>query len=91
MILNYDAHQEPNINLYGDTVPVEDQTVHLGVSRSIKCTPNIDEKVNLGRRTVYSLIGAGFHGKSGLKQSIKANMWMKYVVPRLVMAWRFLV
>ena len=84
VILNYDAHQEPNINLYGDTVPVEDQTVHLGVSRSIKCTPNIDEKVNLGRRTAYSLMGAGFHGKSWLKQSIKANMWMKYVVPRLV-------
>ena len=84
VILNYDAHQEPNINLYGDTVPVEDLTVHLGVSRSIKCTPNIDEKVNLGRRSAYSLMGAGFHGKSGLKQSIKANMWMKYVVPRLV-------
>ena len=58
--------------------------MHLGVSRSIKCTPNIDEKVNLGRRTADSLMGAGFHGKSGLKQSIKANMWMKYVVPRLV-------
>ena len=28
-------------------------------------------------------MGAGFHGKSGLKQSIKANMWMKYVIPRL--------
>ena len=53
----------------------------------------IDEKVNLGRRTAYSLMGAGFHGKSGLKQYIKANMWMKCVVPRLVygLEWRFLV
>ena len=27
-------------------------------------------------------MGAGFHGKSDLKQSIKADMWRKYVVPR---------
>ena len=28
-------------------------------------------------------MGAGFHGKSGIKQSIKADMWRKYVIPRL--------
>ena len=28
-------------------------------------------------------MGAGFHGKSALKQSIKPSMWMKYVVPRI--------
>ena len=29
-------------------------------------------------------MGAGFHGKFGLKPSIKADMWRKYVVPRLI-------
>ena len=29
-------------------------------------------------------MGAGFHGKSGLKQCIKADMWRKYVIPRLI-------
>ena len=28
-------------------------------------------------------MGAGFHGRSGIKQTIKADMWRKYVVPRL--------
>ena len=27
-------------------------------------------------------MGAGFHGKSGLKQSTNANIWMKYVISR---------
>ena len=52
------------------------------MSRSTKFTPDI--KANLGRRTVYVFMGAGFHGEFGLKQSIKANMWMKYVVSRLM-------
>ena len=71
------------VPLYGTPVTTEDQTLHLGVHRSTKCTPNTGEKINLGRRTAYSLMGAGFHGKSGLKQSIKASIWMKYVVQRL--------
>ena len=28
-------------------------------------------------------MGAGFHGRSGIKQTIKADIWRKYVVPRL--------
>ena len=31
---------------------------------------NIKEKINLGRRTAYSLIGAGFHSINELKQSV---------------------
>ena len=83
VILNYNDQLQPSVFLYGTTVTAEDQTVHLGVHRHINCTPNTDEKLNLGRRTAYSLMGAVFHGKSGLKQSIKASMWMKYVIPRL--------
>ena len=83
VILNYGAQPQPEVSLYGTPVTTEDHTVHLGVHRSTKCIPNTDEKINLGRRTAYSLMGAGFHGKSGLKQSIKASMWMKYVVPRI--------
>ena len=77
----------PSIILYGKEIPIEDQTIHLVVQRHQKCIPNTDEKVNLGRRTAYSLMGAGFHGKPGIKQSLKADMWRKYVVPRLT--WRY--
>ena len=84
VILNYNDQHQPSASLNGTKVAVEDQTVHLCVHRQIKCTPNTDENINLGRKTAYSLMGAGFHGKSGLKQSIKANMWMKYVIPRVI-------
>ena len=53
------------------------KTVHLGVQR----------RKNLGRRITYSLMGAGFHGKISIKQSLKtlkADMWRKYVNARLI-------
>ena len=73
-----------SVSLYGKKLQTEDPIVHLGIHRSSNYIPNIEEKINLGRRTAYSLMGAGFHGKSGLKPSIKADMWRKYVVPRLI-------
>ena len=51
IILNYNDQLQPSVCLYGTTVTAEDQTVHLGVHRYINCTPNTDEKINLGRRT----------------------------------------
>ena len=63
--------------------PVKDQTVHLGICRNTNDNLDIDEKINIGRRTAYSLIGAGFHGRLGIKQSINVDMWRKYIIPRL--------
>ena len=73
----------PSITLYGEKVPTVDQTVHLGICRNSNCNPNIEEKITLGLRTAYSFMGTGFHGRSGIKQSIKADMWRKYEIPRL--------
>ena len=56
VFLNYSAQPQPEVSLYGTPVTTEDQTVHLGVHRSTKYTPNTDEKINLARRTAYSLI-----------------------------------
>lgn len=82
--LQYNLTEEVPTMLYGNRVPIEEHATHLGILRNTKCQPNIDEKTDLGRRTAYSLMGAGFHGKSGVKQSIKADMWRKYIVPRLI-------
>ena len=40
--------------------------------------------VSFGRRTAYSLMGAGFHSLSGLKSSQNAHLWFSFVVPRIV-------
>ena len=85
-IKSYNTKQEPSVKLYGKNIQSEDPIVHLGIHRNSKCTPNIEEKIGLGRRTACSLLGARFHGKSGLKQSLKADtcMWRKYGIPRLI-------
>jgi hypothetical protein len=46
----------------------------------------IEENINRGRRTVYSLLGAGCHGRSGTSQAVKAHIWTTYVVPRFTYA-----
>ena len=84
VVVPYNTSDTPTITLYEKEVPVEDKTLHLGIHRSSDCTSNIDEKINLGRRTAYSRMSAGFHGKTGIKQSLKADMWRKYVMRRLI-------
>ena len=40
--------------------------------------------INLGRKTAYSLMGAGFHSVNGLKTCLNGHLWSTYIVPRLV-------
>lgn len=63
--------------------PVEDLTEHLVVLRVTKCIPHIDDKINLGRRISYPLLGSGFYGKPGITPSLKSDMLRKYVIPEL--------
>ena len=45
----------------GENILCEDCTVHLGISRHVKEKVNIEEKINLGRKTAYSLMGTGLN------------------------------
>ena len=38
----------------------------------------------LGRKTAYSLMGAGLHGGSGLKATHNGRIWSTFVIPRLL-------
>jgi len=77
---------DPNTDfvLEGTRIPFDTSTTHLGIHRNTKCKVNTKEKVELGRRTAYSLMGAGFNGKNGLKQSVKSRLWSTFVVPRML-------
>ena len=61
-----------------------DQSTHLGIHRDISDKPCIEEKITLGRKTAYSLMGAGFHSGNGLKVSLNGFIWSTYVLPRVV-------
>ena len=44
--------------------------------------------LSLGRKTVFSLMGAGFHGVRGLKAAKNGHIWSTFVIPRLLYSKR---
>ena len=83
--LNSGSNIESSVLLLnGQNIPVESSTTHPGLNRSTKGCVNIEEKITCGRKTAYSLLGAGLHGKTGLKQDVKAHIWSTFVVPRII-------
>ena len=72
------------IFMYNDKIENSNSATHLGIVRNINGKPDIDEKINLGRKTAYSLMGAGFHGGGGLKPSQNGYILSTFVVLRLL-------
>ncbi|MES9882009.1 MAG: reverse transcriptase family protein, partial [Sedimenticola sp.] len=68
----------------GKELPKVSQATHLGIKRTIDNKADIDEKISLGRKAAYSLMGAGLHSGNGLKQSICAELWKTEVLPRML-------
>ena len=68
------------------TLKIKDNrsATHLGIVWNVNGKPDIEEKINLGRKTAYSLMGTCFHGVGGLKPSQNWYIWSIYVVPRLL-------
>ena len=73
-------------NLNGNDIQLSSTTTHLGLFRSeIKeNTINIDERLSLARRTLYSLINTGLHGSNGLNPQTSFKIYQCYVLPRLL-------
>ena len=68
----------------GDKITCEECTVHLRITRDIKNKVNNGEKLSLGRKTAYSLMGAGFHSVNGLKTCLNGQIWSTFVVSRVI-------
>jgi hypothetical protein len=45
---------------------------------------NIEERIALARRTLYSLIKTGVHGTNGLNPRTSCKIYQVYVIPRLL-------
>ena len=66
--------------------PIEATTTftHLGLDWCQgKLAPNIEERISLGRRTAYLLIGSGMHGTNGLNPVISSQVMTTQVLPRM--------
>jgi hypothetical protein len=59
-------------------------TTHLGIIRNNSGKLDLDKMLKTGRQTLYSLFGAGLHGRNGLNPQISKHIWSTYVVPRFL-------
>ena len=74
------------LNLDDRNIPLVPNTTHLGISRAEtnENTANIDERLKLARRTLYSLIGTGVHGSNGINPKVSYKIYQCYVIPRML-------
>ena len=79
-----DSQSEAEIRYGNEPIKKVKSAVHLGVERSKTGRPNVKKKVQLGRRTMYSLMGAGVYGGPGLNPMVSAPLWKIYALPRVL-------
>ena len=75
---------ELDIFMAGEKVDTPNSTMHLGIVRNTSGNADIEGKITLGRKTAYSLMGAGLHGGSGLKATLNGHIWSTFVIPRFL-------
>ena len=72
------------VTLDGEQIPSVSETVHLGVDRNTRSLVDIKKKLQLGRRTLYSLMGAGAYRNSGLNPPVSFHMCKSFALPRML-------
>ena len=66
----------------GQKIEEKSETTHLGITRKSNDTIDIDSVICKSRKTLYSLFGAGLHGKNGLNPVLSKHIWSTFVTPR---------
>ena len=61
-------------SLGADKIPKSESEVHLGVDRNHAGTVDISAWVQMGRRTMYAMMGAGAYGCSGFAPTVIAHL-----------------
>ena len=44
----------------------------------------VDERIRVGRTTIYALLGPGLHARQGTCPTISYKIWKTYVIPRIL-------
>ena len=65
---------------------IKETSEHLGLIRggSSEGHDNVNNRISLARRMLYSLIKTGMHGSNGLNPKVSYKMYQCYVLPRLL-------
>lgn len=88
LLKNHKSVTKKNVKLElnGNSISLSETTTHLGLFRSEvnENTINIEDRISLARRTLYSLISTGVHGSNGLNPACSYKIYQCYVLPRLL-------
>jgi hypothetical protein len=62
------SHEDETWTMNISSMPIVDQTAHIGIQRHFKDsrTATIEENLKKSRRALYSLMRSGLHGENGL-------------------------
>ncbi|KAK3101457.1 hypothetical protein FSP39_003722 [Pinctada imbricata] len=75
--------EEPTVwELGRDQITSSTSTTHLGLVRQNNNKFNIEPKIQVARRTMYNLLGAGLHGRRGLNPLTSYRIWECFGLPR---------
>ncbi|WAR07892.1 hypothetical protein MAR_017850, partial [Mya arenaria] len=85
VIYNSDKKREPqHWDIGNSTIHETESTTHLGILRHHKQQQNITCRIGTGRRAMYSLMGAGLHGRNGINPTISLHMYVTFARPRII-------
>jgi hypothetical protein len=69
----------------GSHLPLDDEATHLGIHHSAVTKKNLNgtrvaKNIKAARGALYSLFGAGLHGKNGLTPPLCKHLWQVYIM-----------
>ena len=72
------------LNMGANSIEQTNETKHLGLMRNSGNKIKVDERIRVGRKTIYALLGPGLHVRQGTCPTISYKIWKTYVIPRIL-------
>ena len=72
------------LNMGDNSIEQTNETKHLGLMRNSDNKIKVDERIRVGRKTIYALLGPGLHARQGTCPTISYKIWKTYVIPRIL-------
>ena len=82
IIYNHPNAATSEWDIGNDKIESSNSTTHLGLLRENTNKFDIQPKIQTARRTMYSLMGAGLHGRRGLNPLTSYKIWECFGLPR---------
>ena len=75
---------DANISIGGKMIEKAKSTKHLGIKRQENNKVDVVQRIQAGRSTIYSLLGAGLHIRKGFSPVVAYNLWTVYAMPKML-------